>query len=120
MLVLFLCHRNSCRHAGSLRYRGESGNEFSLWSYGAGFEAIRSVMNYPYGESKWDFHSTAVINSNANVVPATGDINAESWPKSIRLRVRDKLSEDPLEGVGIELYKVDWYTFKISKVDLVL
>ncbi|WP_020601487.1 hypothetical protein [Spirosoma spitsbergense] len=80
---------------------------------GQTFEPVNSIMNYPYGNVTWDEYTTNLLNSTGPD-PIIGDAWViKPFPASMRLTAVDALGQ-PLAGVLLEMYPVDWFSYSVS------
>ncbi len=80
---------------------------------GQAFEPVTSLMNYPYGTIVWDEYTTHLLNSTAD-----GPIVGDEWitkpfPGIIAIRTTDQQGQ-PLAGVSLEMYPVDWFSYAVT------
>lgn len=80
---------------------------------GQAFEPVNSLMTYPYSNIVWDEYTTHLLNSTADG-PITGDDwIVKPFPKTIAIKTLDQQGQ-PLEGVSLALYPVDWFSYTLT------
>lgn len=80
---------------------------------GQAFEPVNSLMTYPYNNIVWDEYTTHLLNSTADG-PITGDDwIVKPFPKTIAIKTLDQEGQ-PLEGVSLDLYPVDWFSYTLT------
>lgn len=82
---------------------------------GEGFEAVKCIMNYPYGESEWSEYAMALINASADQRICTPHYN--HFPNGIKataLTVDGKVAT----GAYMRFYPVYAYSNKVAEKPL--
>ena len=80
---------------------------------GKAFDAINSIMNYPYNNITWDEHTVNLLNRTG-----PGDINGEEYitsafPEKTVVRVKDSRG-DPLPRAIVQTYPVEWFSYRVT------
>ncbi len=72
-----------------------------------GYYGMESIMNYPYGENKWDEFSINVVNYYADKINSASHILNSAFPASIGVVVKDEMGSI-LNNVKVHLYGIGW------------
>ncbi len=78
-----------------------------------GYDGVESIMNYPYGEDKWDEFSVNAVNYYADKVYTGPHILNSAFPASIGVVVKDE-NGSPVDSAEIKLYGIGWSTFTVD------
>ncbi len=80
---------------------------------GKAFDAINSIMNYPYGNITWDEHTVNLLNRTGPGKIIGEEYITAAFPKKIAVRVRDSWG-DPLPRAVVQTYPVDWFSYRVT------
>lgn len=84
---------------------------------GEGYEAVTSIMNYPYDFPQiWDEHSINIINVSGAVID-TNPVES-SFPTIIGVKAINT-DQVPIPGASVKLYPVDWDTQHVLTTPIV-
>lgn len=80
---------------------------------GTAFDAINSIMNYPYGNISWDEHTVNILNRTAgNTIPDESYITT-AFPTKIGVQVRDTWG-NLMKGVRVQTFPINWFSSTVS------
>lgn len=79
---------------------------------GKAFDAINSIMNYPYGNITWDEYTVNLLNSTAGSMIVGEDYITKAFPKNINVKVKDAWGNQ-VKSASVNLHPVSWYTYTV-------
>jgi hypothetical protein len=77
------------------------------------YDGVESIMNYPYGEDKWDQFSINAVNYYADRIYNGPHILNSAFPASIGVIVKDEKGS-PVENADIQFYGIGWATLTVD------
>jgi len=79
------------------------------------FQPIQSIMDYPYGNIRWDEHTVNIINSTGSAPVLNESYITTAFPANLIIKSTDSQGI-PLENTAIDLYPVNWFSYSVSPV----
>ena len=80
---------------------------------GEGFGAVRSIMNYCYGETHWCPYSCNIINYTKGEMADINRLMSKNYPARFIVKARDAAGH-PIRNATVKTYPVGWYEFDVK------
>lgn len=80
---------------------------------GKAFDAINSIMNYPYNNITWDEHTVNLLNRTGAGEIVGEEYITSAFPEKIVVRVKDSWG-DPLPRATVQTYPVEWFSYRVT------
>ncbi|NID08982.1 Ig-like domain-containing protein [Fibrivirga algicola] len=77
------------------------------------FQPIQSIMDYPYGNIRWDEHTVNIINSTGSAPILNESYITTAFPANLIIKSTDSQGI-PIENTAIDLYPVNWFSYSVS------